>query len=137
MLIKPEKYIRKPFEVEAIEVTPENIQEVAAWCGGIIETDNEGPRTGDQEYIQVSVKKPLSPRQTRAYHGDWVLLATTNDPQGGPAGFKVYTPRAFVNSFQKQVDNMIDVVQRMDERAKAEERAEEQDEVLFSDDVRV
>lgn len=132
MAIKPEKYVRKPFEVQAIEVTPENIQEVAKWCGGTIETDTEGPRPGDQEYIKVNVKKPLSIRQTHAYHGDWVLLATTSDPQGGPAGFKVYTPRAFVTSFQKQVDTMIDVVQRMDERVKAEERAEDQDE-LFSD----
>lgn len=126
MSIKPEKYIRKPFEVEAIEVTPGNIHDVAEWCGGTVETDTEGPRKGDQEYIKVNVKKPLSIRQTHAYHGDWVLLATSGGPETGPAGFKVYTPKAFTTSFQKQIDNMIEVVTRMDERVKREEHEEDQ-----------
>lgn len=130
MIIKPEKYVRKPFEVEAVEVTQENLHEVAQWCGGTIETDTEGPR-GDQEFVKVQVKRPLSDRQTRAYPGDWVLLATTSDRDAGPAGFKVYTPKAFTTSFQKLVDHMMETVQRMDERAKAEEKAEQQDEVLF------
>jgi len=132
MAIQPQKYVRKPFEVQAVEVTAENIQEVADWCGGVIETDTEGPRSGEQEYIKVNVKKPLSTRQTHAYYGDWVLLATRGDVNT-PAGFKVYTPKAFVASFQLQVDNMLDVVERMDKRVTEEEKAEEQDEVLFSD----
>lgn len=135
MLIQPQKYVRKPFEVEAVEVTAENMQDVALWCGGTVLDLEDGMRSASlsQQYIKVQVKKPLSERQTRAHIGDWVLLATTSDRDNGPAGFKVYTPKAFDSSFQKQVDNMLDVVERMDERAKREDIAEEQGELQFSD----
>lgn len=134
MAIQPQKYVRKPFEVEAVEVTEANMADVAAWCGGTIDTDPEAPRGKvDQKFIKVQVKKPLSERQTRAYSGDWVLLALTNDRDAGPAGFKVYTPKAFTSSFQKQIDEMIETVTRMDERAKREDVAEEQGELQFSD----
>lgn len=135
MAIHPEKYIRTPFEVEAVEVTLDNMLEVARWCNGSIETDTEGALRGHQ-FIKVRVKKPLNERQTRAYQGDWVLLAKTSNRDTGPAGFKVYTPKAFATSFQKQVDNMLDVVGRMEDRVEREEKAESQDEVLFSEGVR-
>jgi len=32
-----EKYTRRTFEVEAVQISFENIEEVAAWCGGRIE----------------------------------------------------------------------------------------------------
>ena len=135
--IKPEKYSRKAFEVEAVEVTPQNIHEVAQWCGGEVkqsDTSKDGGREGFQEYIKVQVKRPLSDRQTRAYYGDWVLLAKAGAGDAGPAGFKVYTPKAFTSSFEKKVDHMIDTVRRMNERAAQEEKIESQDEVLdFAD----
>lgn len=112
---KPEKYERLPFTIEAIEVTPENIKAVAKWCGGQIRTTG---RRGIQKYIKVDVLRALNDRQTMAYIGDYVLKAGS--------GFKVYTPRAFKESFRKQVEHMMEVTERMVEREKAEDAAEDE-----------
>lgn len=86
--MKTHKFARKPFYVDAVRVSEENIEEVAAWCQGeVLVDDNEGA------YIKVRVHRPLTDRQTMAFIGDWVLGVST--------GFKVYTPKAFDKSFEK------------------------------------
>lgn len=82
------RYIRKPFEVDAVEVTAENMEEVASWCQGDVRTDDDG-----KNYIKVRVQRPLNESQTRAYVGDRVLYAGT--------GYKVYKPKAFKSSFDR------------------------------------
>jgi hypothetical protein len=113
MLGTPQKFVRKPFVVEGYEVTPENIEELAAWCGGEVKYSEGRRGQAQQQYIKVAVKRPLNDRQTRAYPGDWVLSAGT--------GFKVYTQKAFSGSFEEQSDRMFDVVERMDARGEQEE----------------
>jgi hypothetical protein len=121
-MIKVEKYVRKPFAVEAVQVTEQNMREVAKWCGGQIRRlPRWDPRSGTK-FISVNVVKPISERQTQAFVGDWVLSSGT-----GPTGFKVYTPRAFETSFVREAERMLEVVGRMEERA-AREEAEEDDE---------
>lgn len=120
-------YVRKPFAVQAVEVTRENIREVAEWCGGTVKESNltkTGGREGEQQYIKVPVKKPLNDRQTRAYYGDWVLLPREGQ---GLDGFKVYTPKAFTGSFDEQAKDMLETVGRMEARAAAEEKVVESD----------
>lgn len=86
--LKTHKFARKPFYVDAVRVTEENMARVAEWCGGEIKNDSqEGP------YIKVKVYRPMVDRQAMAFLGDWVLFAGT--------GFKVYTPKAFDKSFEK------------------------------------
>lgn len=119
-VFKPQEYIRRPLVVLAEEVTEENMEAVATWCGGDIRTSGpseEEGRPGEQKYIKVPVKRPLNNKQTQAYVGDWVLKAGS--------GFKVYTPKAFSSSFQKKVRDMLDTVERMQQREDREE-AEEQ-----------
>jgi hypothetical protein len=62
-----------------------------------------------------------------AYVGDWVLYSGT-----GPNGFKVYSPKAFETSFQKQAERMLEVVERMEKRADDEDADEEADEAIPS-----
>lgn len=81
------KFIRRSFEVDAVRVTDENIDDVAKWCQG------EVLETNGKKYIKVKVQKIISDRQTQAFVGDWVLYAG--------AGYKVYTNRAFRNSFDQ------------------------------------
>lgn len=87
--VKTAKFVRKPFEVEAIQVTAENIEEVAVWCNGSVERLGEEGK--DDRYIHVRVHYPISPRQTKAFIGDWVLYSKN--------GFKCYNPKAFSNNF--------------------------------------
>lgn len=80
------KFTRKPFEVEAVQVTEDNYEEVAKWCQGeVVINEKEG------DHIKVRVLRVLNDRQTKAFIGDWVLYAGT--------GYKVYTANAFKNSF--------------------------------------
>jgi len=101
MSIQTTKFVRKPFVIEAVEVTAENIEQVAKWCSGEVFTT--GPKTvpeaepGNLKYVKVKVQHPLNERQTRAFVRDWVLKAGS--------GFKVYTPKAFANSFERVDEN--------------------------------
>lgn len=87
MSLKTHKFARKPFYVDAVRVSESNIEEVAEWCKGKVETED------GQTFIRVEVNRPLNERQTQAFIGDWVLFAGT--------GFKVYQPKAFDRSFEK------------------------------------
>lgn len=84
-------YQRKPFFVEAVRVTEENISELAEWCSG---EAKESKTDAGGSFIKVKVHRPLNERQTRAYPGDWVLYAGT--------GYKVYTDQAFQKCFVAQ-----------------------------------
>jgi hypothetical protein len=103
MSIETKGYSRKPFHVDAVQVTEENMEEVAAWCKGEIRTSKKTIRNDENEiterkeipFIKVEVHRPLNDRQTKAYAGDWVLLSD--------AGFKVYTQRAFDNAFEQEL----------------------------------
>ena len=89
------KYVRKPFEVDAVQVAAENIDEVAKWCQGEVHFENPGVLGAEpptNPFIKVHVARALNDRQTRAMVGDWVLYAGT--------GFKVYTNKAFTKSFE-------------------------------------
>ena len=101
MSLNIETYTRKAFPVKGVQVTEENIEEVAKWCGGEVRTSvttvlsEDGSPKGKLErpIIKVSVVHPLNDRQTKAFLGDWVLESDY--------GFKVYSQRAFNNSFEK------------------------------------
>jgi len=92
-IMQTKKYARKPFYVEAVQVTSENMAEVTAWAGGEIQEDQPRPgHNNPSKFIFINVERALNERQTKAYVGDWVLKA-------GP-GFKVYTNKAFLSSFE-------------------------------------
>lgn len=82
-------YSRRVFTVEAVQVTEENIEEVAEWCGGTIKVDRRGG--GDRKYVWVPVHQPTNERQKMAYVTCWVLKSKT--------GFKVYPDKAMRGSF--------------------------------------
>lgn len=88
--MKTIKYVRKPLFVDAIKVTEENFDEIAKWCDGdiVTNTDPDG-----YDYIRVRVVNPKSPRQTKAYVGDWLLYTER--------GYKVYTDKAFKKQFDR------------------------------------
>jgi len=88
--IQTTQFVRKPFYVDAVQVTSENMEEVARWCNADIREDEKG------RYIKVRVFKPANEKQTRAYVGYWVLYAGT--------GYKVYNNNAFEICFEPVTD---------------------------------
>lgn len=101
--IEPRQFVRKAFYVSGVQVTENNIHEVAKWCGGSIQENGEG-----QLYIRVHTTKAMYDRQTQARPGDWVLKAGKS--------WKVYTNKAFNDVFeavdaerQKEVEEVEEV----------------------------
>lgn len=97
------KYVRKPFNVEAVQLSEENFDLVLAWTRGAVETTDGGER-----FIRVRTQNPLDERQKRAYVGDWVLKAN--------GGFKIFPHKNFKRNFMLDPQHLPDPAQaRMDE----------------------
>lgn len=90
-----ERFIRKPFPVEGVRVTPENMEEVRAWCNGVIKTSPASGSRPEAKYIEVAVVRPANPKQCMAFVGNWVLRVGSS--------FKVYTDTGFRTSFEPMV----------------------------------
>lgn len=91
MALKIHKFVRKPLYVDVVRINQENMEEVAEWCGGKIDTITvDGSAV---KIIKLRVHRPLSARQTQGFVGDWVLKTKSS--------FKIYTPRAFDKQFEK------------------------------------
>ncbi len=87
--VKTKLFSRKPFFVRAKQMTPDNLAEIAEWCGGTLASKDV--RGSKIQYVTVPVIRPRNPREQEAYIGDWVVAAGT--------GFKVYSNRAFIRDF--------------------------------------
>lgn len=86
-VIKTATYIRKPLLVEGVQVSANNMVEVADWCGGEI-TSTPSKRA----FIKLQIKPSPMTRQSMAFAGDWVLKSDM--------GFKIYSKRAFERTFE-------------------------------------
>lgn len=104
--MKTQKYIRKPFPVEAIQVTNDNMNDVAVWCKGNLEwTPAQSAPAGDngrRRFIRVPVFSAKSEQQTMAFDGYWVLKAGNS--------FKVYGNATFRKDFQIATKDESDVL---------------------------
>ena len=93
LMIEANKYQRVPFSVLAIQVTGENLSDIAEWCDGQVKATGKVEKGIQTPFVKVQVKRPLNVRQTQAFVGDWVLWNGT--------GFKVYTDSAFKKCFEE------------------------------------
>lgn len=99
-MITPETYHRRSFPIEAVRVDADNMAEVAKWCLGKILIQKRPSQKGaggyvqEVPYIEVDVQRPLNPRQTMAFVGDWVLKTGNS--------FKIYSDIAFHKNFEKK-----------------------------------
>jgi hypothetical protein len=100
MTISTERFMHKP--VDAIRVTEENIEQVAAWCHGEVKvyygfengilSENSG-----KNYIELKVSHPTGRRNAKAFSGDWIVTVK--------GSFKVYNNRAFGETFNPAPDD--------------------------------
>ena len=85
------RYVHKPMFVDAVQVSRDNIEEVAKWCNGFVTEGMKHNKAVESKCIKVEVLRPQNPRQTLAFYGDWVLKMES--------GWKVYTTKAFHDTF--------------------------------------
>ena len=83
-------YRRKNYAIEAVRVTEDNLEDVAAWCEGSISHHESGT-----VFVVVPVKQPKDVTKekwlTRAYVGRWVIRSKF--------GFRVYNHGDFHYKF--------------------------------------
>lgn len=87
-------FVRKPFMVEAIEVTAENIHELSPLIGEVREKSNGTP------YIQVNQR--LVPNIFRVYPGFWVTKVGDS--------VRCYSKRIFLEQFTEVTPAIEDLV---------------------------
>jgi len=80
-------FVRKPFQVEAVEITPENMAEIAEMIGGRIKTEDDS----GVDYIQLN--RQIIPNVGKAYVGWWVTRLGEN--------FRCYAPKVFFEQFSE------------------------------------
>lgn len=76
-------FVRKPFEIEAVEITPENIAEIAPLVGDLNQKGDGTP------YIQVD--KDKIPNMFRVYPGDFLTKME--------GSFRCYARKAFYDQY--------------------------------------
>lgn len=77
------KFVRKPFEVEAVEITTENIEEISKMVGDLVKKDDET--------LFIQVDKDKIPNMFRVYPGDWLTKMDGN--------IRCYSRKAFFDQF--------------------------------------
>lgn len=92
-------FVRKPFRVEAVEVTAENISDIAGFVGTLRHKDNGTP------YIQVD--RRLVPNVFRVYPGFWMTKMGDN--------IRCYAKRVFEEQFIANTDEINQWVNFMNE----------------------
>lgn len=85
------KFVRKPFLVEAVEVTPDNIAEIAPLVGTLKEKADGTP------FIQVNQR--LVPNVFRVYPGFWVTKLDET--------IRCYSKKAFFAQFMEANDDIL------------------------------
>lgn len=82
-----QQFIRRPFTVEAIEITAENIEEVAALVGKL-------QMKGDTPFIVLD--RRIVPSVNKAYVGWWMTRLGDN--------YRCYSPKVFTAQFVEYME---------------------------------
>lgn len=95
-------FVRKPLYINAVQVTEENMEEVAEYFaeeGARIEVEDDGTR-----YIKIDVKIIVNRRLTMAKAGDWVTMSTVPVVRKGVVetkrSLRVFLDKAFKKEFE-------------------------------------
>jgi hypothetical protein len=102
-------FVRKPFTVEATQITEENIEELAPLIGTLRRRDDGTP------YIQVN--RRFVPNVFRVYPGFWVTLIGEN--------VRCYTSKIFSEQFTENTPEIANWVAYLNGTQEDEEVAEE------------
>lgn len=91
------KFVRKPFVVEAVEVTEDNIEEIAKYVGTIRKKDD------GSSFIQVD--RRLIPNILTVYPGFWLTRMGGNT--------RCYSARVFNEQFAPMDSSMEELVEKI------------------------
>jgi hypothetical protein len=100
------EFVRKPFLVEAVEVTADNIEEIAEFVGTLRKKDDGTP------FIQVD--RRLIPNVFRVFPGFWMTRMGDN--------IRCYSRRIFTDQFTEvtpEVKNWVEFMDKEEQKVTA------------------
>ena len=75
----PAKFRKRPVVIEAMQVTPENVAEVAAWCGGRVFREAKASDPTDV-YVALDIPTLEGVMRAQTYHGgDFVIRGVSGE----------------------------------------------------------
>jgi len=83
-----DRFIRKPFSVEALQISYDNIEQIAGLLGELKEKDGEK---------WIAIDRRLVPNIRKAYVGWWVTKMDEN--------YRAYSPKVFEKEFMNYSDD--------------------------------
>ena len=89
------QYSRRPFDIEAVEITEENFDEVFEMIGKEIRTNGEGVRS-------IIVDRRIVPSVNRAFVGWWVTRMGDN--------IRCYPPKIFEEGFMPKENKAAKII---------------------------
>jgi hypothetical protein len=113
-------FTRKPFAVNAVQVTLQNIQEVAEWCNGTIEYRQTKMMntTIDLPFIVLKGLSNTRGQDPEAAFGHWVVELKGK--------FRTYKPQQFETTFEEVSTPDVEVL--------VDGKVEPKDEVVYNQD---
>jgi hypothetical protein len=82
-----DRFIRKPFSVEAVQISYDNIEQIAGVLGELKEKDGEK---------WIAIDRRLVPNIRKAYIGWWVTKMDEN--------YRAYSPKVFEKEFMNYTE---------------------------------
>jgi hypothetical protein len=82
-----DRFIRKPFSVEAVQISYDNIEQIAGVLGELKEKDGEK---------WIAIDRRLVPNIRKAYVGWWVTKMDEN--------YRAYSPKVFEKDFMNYTE---------------------------------
>jgi len=104
--METQKFTRKPFSLEAVQVTPTNINEVAKWCGGTVAPADYKMMGGVHKMAQGSImlpkQGPKSNKTHRVLIGHWITKHREQFRNWTLEAFQAsFTPAELTSGFEK------------------------------------
>lgn len=93
--METQRFTRNPVEVEAVQVTPQNVEEVAAWCKGTLAEADYRLMGGSHKMgaIRLGKQGPRSDKTITVLIGSWITKHKNIFKAWKPDSFEqVYTP---------------------------------------------
>jgi hypothetical protein len=91
------EFVRKPFVVEAVEITVDNIAECAEFIGTLRYKEDKTP--------YIAVDRRLIPNVFQVHPGYWMTRMGDN--------IRCYSPKIFKNQFLEKLPEMDDAIKKL------------------------
>ena len=87
------KYRFRGFDADGVQVSKENLEEIAKWCGGLVQDSSQYMPGTNRPFVLFVSWSQNGSSKVAAYEGDWIIKVREN--------FKLVDATDFLNEFEE------------------------------------